>query len=156
MDLPTFQYLGEEGNYGTRHIFDLQVRAVSIPRNRLSQEKDQAAGPDAPGSVTCVWGSCHRGVFTCPNQKTTEFVAWLLAESQGFTPTDGNTESSEGNTSSSGSPLVTVMEASDFRDLDHGSEFRRLNRSRFRRVLTQCQMCARLQIVVEIRAESPS
>jgi hypothetical protein len=72
-------------------------RILSIPRNRLSQEKDQAAGPDAPGSATCVLGSCHRGVFTCPNQKTTGFVAWLLAESQGFTPTDGNSESPDYN-----------------------------------------------------------
>ena len=129
---------------------------VSIPKTRLSQEKDPAAGPDAPGSATCVSSSCHRGVFTCPNQKTAGFGVWLFAERQGFTPMDGNSESSEGNASSSGSPLVTVIEASDFQNLDHGSEFRRLNRSRFRRVLTQCQMCARLQIVVEIRPESPS
>ena len=129
---------------------------LSIPRTQLSQEKDPAAGPDAPGSATCVSSSCHRGVFTCPNQKTAGFGAWLFAERQGFVLMDGNSESSERNASSSGSPLVTVMKTSDFWDLDHGSEFRRLNRSRFRRVLTQCQMCACLQIVVEIGLERPS
>jgi len=48
------------------------------------------------------------------------------------------------------------METSDFGDLDHGTQFRRLNRSRLRRVLTQGQMRARLLIVLEIGPQSPS
>ena len=58
----------------------------------------------------------------------------FLLSAIGLPPKEGNSEPSEGNTSLSGSPLVTVMEASHFQDLDHRSKFRRLNRSRFRRI----------------------
>ena len=55
---------------------------------------------------------------------------------------------------SSRSSLVTVMEASHFRDLDHPSKFRRLDRSRFRRIFIQGQMRARMQIVLKIRFQN--
>ena len=61
-----------------------------------------------------------------------------------------------GNISLSGSPLVTVMEASHLRDLHHRSKFRRLNRSRFRRIFIQRQMRARMQIVLKIRFQNPT
>jgi hypothetical protein len=46
--------------------------------------------------------------------------------------------------SSGCSPLVTVMESSNFRDLYHSTELRRLNRPWFGRVLVQRQMCSRV------------
>ena len=57
---------------------------------------------------------------------------------------------------SSRSSFVTVMEASHFRDLDHPSKYRRLDRSRFRRIFIQCQMRARMQIVLKIRFQNPT
>ena len=48
------------------------------------------------------------------------------------------------------------MEASHFRDLDHPSKYRRLDRSRFRRIFIQCQMRARMQIVLKIRFQNPT
>ncbi len=49
-----------------------------------------------------------------------------------------------------------MMEASHFRDLDHPSKYRRLDRSRFRRIFIQCQMRARMQIVLKIRFQNPT
>ena len=68
---------------------------------------------------------------------------------------EGDSESSEGNASLSRSSFVPVMEPSHFRDLDHRSKFGRLNFSRLRRIFRRRQMRARMQIVGEIRPESP-
>ena len=80
-----------------------------------------------------------RGLFLCAKDLPTK---------------EGNSESSEGNDSLRKSQLVTAMEASYLRDLDHRSKFRRLNRSRLRRIIIQRRMHAHTPIVIEIRVES--
>ena len=46
------------------------------------------------------------------------------------------------------------MEPSHFGELDHDTQFRRLNRTRFGCVLTQGQMRARLQIIHAVRLQN--
>ena len=73
-----------------------------------------------------------RSVCVCPS-KDRSIAPPALPVHQGSRPMKGKSESSEEKVCSSRSPLVAVMEPSDFGELDHGTKFRRLNRARFGR-----------------------
>src|SRR5215472_58444 len=66
-------------------------------------------GPDTSGLASSISSSCHHGVFVCPDRRTAEFGAWLPTQRQRSSPWMETRNPPIGNTSLSGSPLVTVM-----------------------------------------------
>ena len=132
----------------------LDSEDLSMPKTGLREEKDSPRDLMLPLRQPASRASCYRGVSHHLGRPRRNSDRNSLVESRGLR-VGRDSESSEGNASSSRSPFVAVMEPSHFRDLDHRSKFRRLNRSRFRRIFTLRQMRARMQIVSEIRVESP-
>ena len=56
----------------------------------------------------------------------------------------------------SGRPsFVAMVKPANLRQLDHGAEFRGLNRRRFRRIFAQRQMRPRALVVVDLRIQDP-
>lgn len=126
--------------------------AVCIPKTRPRYQYSLPRLYILPIRNRAHGASCYSGKSSRPGEATAGFRTRFSCP--GSTSGDRDLGFSRVKSASNGSSLVTVMESSHFRDLDHLPELGRLNRSRFRRIFTPRQMRARMQVVIEIRFES--
>ncbi len=100
-------------------------------------------------------GHGYRAVSCRPTSDDASLTTRMGAE-QTHRDTNGLRESPQPGKTSGGPPGIAMMKSAHHGDLDDGSSIRRLNRSRFRRVFPQREVCPEAVVVGEIISKNPA
>src|SRR5215467_14831350 len=93
---------------------------LSIPKTRLRCKEDPPRGLDASDSAVCMSNSCYSELSHVLKHARVGFRVLVLSSVKGrWRRKETENRLKEVLSFSSRSSLVTVMEASHFRDLDH-------------------------------------